>query len=107
MGEEAEEEERGNEEASGRRTARTGKTYSPRKKGQKQKRGALEDESDGEATQSDDNKTPMQQVLRVARNRGSSPNRVSLFSSPDNSPPRRSNTRHRKNSHLCVDCEVQ
>ena len=37
-----------------RRTARTGKTYSPRKKGQKKKRGVTEDE-DEESKHSDEN----------------------------------------------------
>ena len=41
-----------------RRTTRTGKTYSPRKKGQKKKRGVTEDE-DEESKQSDENVTPM------------------------------------------------
>ena len=50
-----------------RRTARTGKTYSPRKKGQKKKRGVTEDE-DEESKQSDENETPMRQVLRVSQN---------------------------------------
>merc|ERR1711923_487064 len=74
--------------------------YSPRKKGLKQKRGALENE-DEESEQSDRVETPMQQVLRVAQSRGSSPNRDnSLFSSPDNSPPRGSKKRHEKQSPM-------
>ena len=88
------------EEIGGHRTARSGKTYSPRKKGLKQKRGALENE-DEESEQSDRVETPMQQVLRVAQSRGSSPNRDnSLFSSPDNSPPRGSRKRQEKQSPM-------
>ena len=41
-----------------RRTARTGKTYSSRKKGQKKKRGVNEDE-DEESKQSDENEILM------------------------------------------------
>ena len=82
-----------------RRTTRTGKTYSLRKKGQKKKRGVTEDE-DEESKQSDENETPMRQVLRVTQYRSSSPNRDSLFSSPDNSPPRGSNKRPRKQSPM-------
>ena len=88
------------EEIGGHRTARSGKTYSPRKKGLKQKRGALENE-DEESEQSDRVETPMQQVLRVAQSRGSSPNRDnSLFSSPDNSPSRGSKKRQEKQSPM-------
>lgn len=104
--EEMVEEEEKTEEAaedSGRRTARTGKSYSPRKKGKK--RGALEDE-DEESKQEDEDETPMQQVLRVTQNRGSSPDRASLpidvdlFSSPDDSPPRGTNTHPARRSPM-------
>ena len=81
------------------RTARTGKTYSPRKKGQKKKRGVTEDE-DEESKHSDANETPMQQVLRVTQNRGSSPNRDSLFSLPDNSAPQGSKKHLKRQSPM-------
>ena len=71
----------------------------PRKKGQKKRRVVTEDE-DEESKQSDENETPMRQVLRVTQYRSSSPNRDSLFSSPDNSPPRGSNKRPGKQSPM-------